>query len=233
MALWETMRGIVWEILLFMFAAAAVAATASLLEMLNSQAPKEGAIIATSFALIATTLYAARTYWDERKWKRFAVTTALAPTLLILSIANVANTMGIELDNAIIGIAGVLATAAGVAAIVYLLRWGYLICRWRAKIRIKRHSQVGDHLKSIQEAENTKCWPFQHRNYIEDPTNFSSCKSAALQLAQSLDAVNRPCDAARVRLVANGFTTHQANSLLEEQAILNAAHRLHLIQPSN
>ena len=91
-------------------------------------------------------------------------------------------------------------------------------------MRIKKHNKSGDHHKAIQEAENTKCRPFQLRNYIEDPANFSSCKSAALQLSQSLDAANRSRDATWVRLVANGWTTEQANAFLEEQARLTDAH---------
>lgn len=233
MALWETMRAICGEILLFVFVASTVAAAASLLDMLDSSTPKEGAIIATSFTIVAGMLYAARTYWDERKWKRFAVTTTLAPTLVTLSIANVAHTINIELVTAILGTAGVLVTAAVVVGIVYLFRWVYLIRRWCIKMRIKKHNRTGDHHKAIQEAEKAKVWPFQCRNYIEDPANFSSFKSAALQLARSLDAVNRPSDATRVRLVANGWTVDQANSLLEEQAILADAHRLRLIQPSS
>ena len=84
MAIWETARGVIGEALLFMFAAAAVAAAASLLDMIESSSPKESAAVATSFALIAGTLYTARTYWDEGKWKRFAVTATLVPTLVIL-----------------------------------------------------------------------------------------------------------------------------------------------------
>ena len=229
----ETTRGILGESLLFMFTAAALAAAVSILSMFDNPTPQGSAAIATSYTVIAGILYACRNYCDEGKWKRFAVTIALAPMLVILSTVNVAHTVGIEMEMAIIGTVSVWVTAAVVAGIVYLLRWWYLSRRWLTKMLIKKYSETGDHCKSIQEAESTKCLPFQHRNYIEDPTNFSSCKSVALQLAQSLDAVNRPCDASRVRLVANGFTTDQANSLLKEQAILTATHQLHLIQPSN
>ena len=60
MALWETMRAICGEILLFVFVASTVAAAAFLLDMLDSPTPKEGAIIATSFTIVAGMLYAAR-----------------------------------------------------------------------------------------------------------------------------------------------------------------------------
>ena len=233
MALWETMRGIIGEILLFIFVAAMVAAAASVLDMLDSPTPKEGAVLGTFFTLIAGILYAARTYWDEKRYKRFVVTTTLAPTLVVLSIANVAYTINIELVSAFFGTAVVFITAAGVAGFVYLFRWGYLIHRWRIRMRIKKHGKAGCHNKAIQEAEKAKCWPFQRLDYIGDPANFSSFKSAAIQLAQSLDALNRPNDATRVRLVANGWTVDQANSFLEEQAILADAHQMCLIQTSN
>ena len=224
MALWETIRGIIGEILLFIFAAAIFAAAVSVLDMLDSPTPKERAALGTFFTLIAGILYAARTYWDEKRYKRFVVTTTLAPTLVILSIADVAHTVNIVLVSAFLGTAVVLITAAGVAGIVYLLRWLYLISRWCIKMRIKKHGKAGDHNKAIQDAEKAAYWPFQRRGYIEDPANFSSFKSAAIQLAQSLDAVNRPNDATRVRLVASGWTVDQANALLEEHAILADAH---------
>ena len=233
MVLWQTTRGIFGESMLFMFTTASLAAATSLLDMLDSPTPKEGAVIATSFAVVAAMLYAARTYWDEGKWKRFAVTTTLAPTLLILSVANVAHTMRIDLDTAILGSVGILMMAMIVTGILYLLRWIYLFLRWCIKRRIEKYSKAGDHRRAIQEAEKARCRPFQHRNYIEDPANFSSCKSAALRLSRSLDAANRPSDATRVRLVANGWTVDQANSFLEEQSMLADARRLRLIQPSN
>ena len=191
MALWETMRGIIGEILLFIFVAAMVAAAASVLDMLDSPTPKEGAVLGTFFTLIAGILYAARTYWDEKRYKRFVVTTTLAPTLVVLSIANVAYTINIELVSAFFGTAVVFITAAGVAGFVYLFRWGYLIHRWRIRMRIKKHGKAGCHNKAIQEAEKAKCWPFQRLDYIGDPANFSSFKSAAIQLAQSLDALKQ------------------------------------------
>lgn len=218
MALGESTRGFIGEVLLFLLAAAAFAAAASLLGTFESSTPKEGAVVGTFFTVIAGTLYAGRTYWDEKKWKRFAVTTALAPTLVTLSIFGVAHTIDIELAAAVRGTVNVWTTAAGVLGIVYVLRWIYLVWRWRAKMRIEKCSKSGDYRKAIREAENTKLWPIQRRNYIEDPANFSSCKSAALQLAQSLDTANMPSDATRVRLVANGWTTEQANALIEEQA---------------
>ena len=141
MALWETMRGIIGEILLFIFVAATVAAAASVLDMLDSPTPQEGVVLGTFFTLIAGILYAARTYWDEKKYKRFVVTTTLAPTLVVLSIANVAHTVNIELVPAFFGTAVVFIIAAAVAGIVYLFRWGYVIHQWCIKMRIKKARQ--------------------------------------------------------------------------------------------
>ncbi len=223
----ETLRGIVGEILLFLFVAATVAAVAALLDMLESPTPKEGAAVGASFTLIAGLIYAARTYWDEGKWKRFWVTSTLAPTLVILSIANSAHTIDIGLVPAIVGTVSVLIAAVVVAGIVYLFRLMYLCPRWCVKRRIKKHSNVGDHHKAVQEAEKIRCWLFQRRNYIENPANLSPYKSTALLLAHSLDAVGKSTDATRVRLVANGWTVDQANSLLAEQAGLTDACQLH------
>ena len=65
MAFLETTRGVFGEVLLFMFTAEAVVA-ASLLDALDSQTPKESTAVGTIFTLIAGTLYAGRTYWDEK-----------------------------------------------------------------------------------------------------------------------------------------------------------------------
>lgn len=129
MAFWETARGFFGEFLLFLFAAATVAAVASVLDMFDSLRPKESAIVATLFILIAGILYATRTYCDERKWKRFAVTATLAPMLVILAIANVAHTMCIELGTTIFGAVSVWGAAAVLAGIIFTFRWIYLIRR--------------------------------------------------------------------------------------------------------
>ena len=228
MALWETMRGIVGEILLFLFVGATVAAMASVLDMSDSLTPEEAAAVAASFTILAGIIYASRTYWDEGKWKRFLITSTLSPTLVILAIANAAHTINIDLVTAIVGTVSVLTASSVVAGIVYVLRLVYLIPRWSTKRQIKKHSNVGNHHEAIQEAEKARCWLFQRRNYVENPANFSCYKSAALRLAQSLDAVGKSRDATRVRLVANGWTVDQVNSLLDEQARLTYACRLHL-----
>jgi len=215
----ETLRGFAGEFLLLLFFAATMAASLSVLDMFSSASPKEEAV-AASFAVMATVFYSAQVYCDESKWTRFLVTTTLVPTMILLAFANVAHAVDVELGSALRLVGLMLLFSVILVVFGYVFRLWHVWTQWGVKKRIRQYGATGDHGVAINLAERSRSWfwPFPRRDYIEDPVRFGSCKSAALQLAASLDAVCRSEDAARVRLVAAGWTVSQANSYLAEQA---------------
>ena len=216
----ETLRGITGEVLLFLFTAAVVAATAALIVTLESKEPQKEAVIAALYTLIAGALYTTRTYLDEGKWKKLAILSITTLILIVLSTVNVTHTLNTEILETVQGATGVVLAAAFLTSILYIFRMTYLCCKWWTKRRIKELSRTENHKEAVEIAEQARLCLSRPQNYIENPAAFSSYKSAALALAKSLDAVNRPRDATRVRLVTNGWTNGQANVYLDETGTL-------------
>ena len=229
----ETLRGIIGEALLFVFTAAMVAAVVTLLAMLESKEPEKEAVIAALYTLIAGALYTTRTHLEEGKWKKLTILSVTTLILIVLSLVNVTHKLNIELSTTVLGSTWVVLAAAFLTVIPYAIRLKYLFCKWLTKRRIKELSRTENHKEAVEIAEQTTLCLSRPQNYIKNPAEFSSYKSAALALAKSLDAVNRPHDATRVRLVTNGWTNGQANAYLDEQEHLNAVRRLKTKQPSN
>ena len=215
----EILRGVVAEFILFLFTVCLVVAAADTFIEITATETAYGAFIATVFLVSAGSLYTSRYFLDRKEWKGFMLTGIVAILLQATLVANLAFELGISLTETLQGSLAVLTASAVLTFILYSFRVVYLCGRWRTKRAIRKHSAAGKHREAVKSAEERSSSPFQHKDFIQNPGALN--QSTALALAKSLDAVNRPKDACRVRLVAGGWSNEQAQSFLDEDRIIS------------
>ena len=214
----ETLRGVVAEFMLFLFAVFLVAAAADIILAFTGTEGKHQTIIAMMYIVGAGTMYTSRFFLDRGEWKGFILTGIVAALLQAVAVADVALEYGISLSQTLQGTLAVINAAAVVTMILYVARILYLFGKWRTKRAIRKYSVAGEHREAVKRAEEADSSAFWHKDYIQEPDRLS--QSTALALAKSLDAVNRPDDACRIRMVASGWSNKQARSFLDERRIV-------------
>lgn len=214
----ETLSGVMAEFMLFLFTVCLVVAAADTLIELSATETIYGAFIAMMFLVSAGLLYSSRFFLDRKEWKGFMLTGIVAVLLQATLFANLAYGLGISPAQALQGSLAVLIGAGILTVSLYIFRIICLGGRWRAKRVIRRHSAAGEHRAAVKKAEEANTSLFRHKDYIQNPGVLSY--STALALAKSLDAMHRPEDACRVRLVAGGWSNEQAQSFLDECRVI-------------